>query len=210
MAPERILLLGAHTDDGEWGCGASIHKWASEGAAVTYVAFSAAEESLKPEFPRDILRKEILAASKLIGIQASAVRVLDFPVRKFPAMRQEILEVLVALNRELNPDLILVHGSEDTHQDHETLSREAFRAFKKKSILGYEVPHNNRGYSPAFFSAVSEANMDAKIAALESYQSQSWRLADTRALLKGLATVRGAQAGVPLAEAFEVLRWQDN
>ena len=39
----RILVLAPHTDDGEFGCGGSIARFASEGNEVHYVAFSAAE-----------------------------------------------------------------------------------------------------------------------------------------------------------------------
>jgi LmbE family N-acetylglucosaminyl deacetylase len=203
----RILLLGAHTDDGEWGCGGSIHKWRRSGDDVTYVALSAAEESVRPEFPRDILRTEIFAGAALIGVPRERVRVLDFPVRHFPQHRQAILETLVKLRSEFDPDLVLVHATTDTHQDHETLNREAFRAFKRTSVLGFELPHNCRVSAPGYFSCLEDADIEAKVAALQAYQSQAWRAKDVRAILTGQAVVRGAQVGVGHAEAFEVIRW---
>lgn len=207
MTKRRILLLGAHTDDGEWGCGGSIYKWAKQGAEITYVAFSAAEESVKPEYPRDILRTEILKGAALMGISPDHVRVLDFPVRHFPQHRQAILETLIQLRAELAPDLVMVHSTTDTHQDHETLSREAFRAFKKASILGYELPHNVRTSAPAYYSPLEDADLEAKVLALQAYESQLWRASDLRAILQGVAVMRGAQIGVRYAEAFEVVRW---
>ena len=33
--PERVLAIGAHPDDIEFGCGATLAKWAAAGAAVT-------------------------------------------------------------------------------------------------------------------------------------------------------------------------------
>ena len=205
----KILLLGAHTDDGEWGCGASVHKWAARGDEITYVAFSAAEESVRPEYPRDILRTEILAGAALMGVSKERVRVLNFPVRHFPQHRQEILETLVRLRTELEPDLVMVHGTADTHQDHETLNREAFRAFKKCSILGYELPHNCRTTVAAYFNPVDEVDIKAKVAALDAYVSQRWRVNDLGALLEGQAVLRGSQIGVRYAEVFEVIRWVD-
>jgi LmbE family N-acetylglucosaminyl deacetylase len=202
-----ILLLGAHADDGEWGCGASIHKWAKQGDIVTYVAFSAAEESVSPEFPRDILRTEIFRGATLMGILKENVRVLDFPVRHFPQHRQAILETLVKLRTELAPDLVMVHATTDTHQDHETINRETFRAFKRTSILGYELPHNCRVSEPAFFNPLGVADVKVKIAALHAYESQLWRASDLSALLEGQAVMRGSQIGVRYAEAFEVIRW---
>ena len=55
----RILILAPHTDDGEFGCGGSIARFIEEKKEVFYVAFSAAEKSVPPNFPRDILRKEV-------------------------------------------------------------------------------------------------------------------------------------------------------
>ena len=207
MAARRVLLLGAHTDDGEWGCGGSVHKWGRQGAEITYVAFSAAEESVRPEYPRDILRTEIIRGAGLMGIPPEQVRVLDFPVRHFPQHRQAILEALVKLRGELDPELVMVHSTTDTHQDHETLSQEAFRAFKKTSILGYEIPHNYRISAPSYFNPLDEDDIEAKIAALQAYESQLWRVGDLRPLLLGQAALRGVQINVRYAEAFEVIRW---
>jgi len=181
--------------------------WSKLGDYVTYVAFSAAEESVRAEYPRDILRTEIYAGAALMGIPNEQVRVLDFPVRHFPQHRQAILEILINLRAELAPDLVMVHGTADTHQDHEALSREAFRAFKKTSILGYELPHNCRTSEVAYFNPVEEVDVKAKVAALEAYESQRWRAADICALLEGQAVLRGSQIGVRYAEAFEVVRW---
>ena len=64
----RILVLAPHTDDGEFGCGASIAKHIENGDEVYCVAFSSAEESLPPSFPKGILRKEIKAAMCILGV----------------------------------------------------------------------------------------------------------------------------------------------
>ena len=204
---KTILLLGAHADDGEWGCGASVHKWIRQGARVIYVAFSDAAGSLKPEFPRDILRKEILDGADAMGLAREDVRVLDFKVRCFPEYRQLILETLVALRREFSPDAVLIHGSDDTHQDHETLARETFRAFKQGSMLGYELPPNYRTTNLNYFCTLSDEDVEAKVRAMQAYKSQAWRYPHLRAIIEGLATTRGSQIGERWAEAFEVLRW---
>lgn len=203
----KILLLGAHTDDGEWGCGASVHKWVRQGAEVFYVAFSAAEQSLRPEFARDATRTEFLVGASRMGVRKENARIVDVPVRHFPEHRQLVLETLIKLRAEIDPDLVLVHSTHDTHQDHETLCREAFRAFKRTTILGYEMPQNSKDSALNFFFEVSEEDLKAKISALRAYESQAWRSGDVGELLTGLARVRGAQVGLAFAEAFEVVRW---
>jgi LmbE family N-acetylglucosaminyl deacetylase len=52
---KNVLVLAPHTDDGELGAGGFIAKLIEQGAKVTYVAFSTAEESGPDHLPKDIL-----------------------------------------------------------------------------------------------------------------------------------------------------------
>ena len=52
---DKVLVLAPHTDDAEFGCGGTIAKLVSEGSEVHIAAFSACEQSVRPEFPKDIL-----------------------------------------------------------------------------------------------------------------------------------------------------------
>jgi LmbE family N-acetylglucosaminyl deacetylase len=207
---KSILILGPHTDDGEWGCGASIARWIAEGHRVHYVAFSAAEESVPIGLPTDILRQEIQTAANVLGIVNNQLQVLAYRVRHFPRDRQEILEDMIRLRSELKPNIVVVPNSHDTHQDHEVINREAFRAFKRSTLLGYEIPWNNRRTDLTFFNNVSREHLDAKIASIEAYCSQLFRAPNYVDLINSLAIQRGSQVGLQFAEAFEVIRWVEN
>lgn len=204
---KTILVLGPHTDDGEWGCGASIAKWQSRGHQVHYAAFSAAEESVPAGLPPDILRQEILRATGELGLPPERLQVLGYRVRHFPRDRQQILEELIRLRHRLAPQVVVVPSSHDTHQDHEVIRQEAFRAFKRSTLLGYEIPWNNRRIELAFFHGIERQHLDAKVRSLAAYQSQLFRAPNYAELIHSLAIQRGSQAGLPLAEAFEVIRW---
>src|SRR5690349_11943333 len=115
----RILILAPHTDDAEIGCGASIHKWLLAGKEVHYIAFSAAEESVPSPLPKDTLRKEAGLATACLGLMQANVQILHYPVRRFDEHRQLILEGLVTVQKELQPDLILLPSQSDIHQDHQ-------------------------------------------------------------------------------------------
>lgn len=207
MQRKVILVLGPHTDDGEWGCGASMAKWIEQGHELHYAAFSAAEESVPEGLSPGVLREEIVLAAGEIGLPLQNLRVFDYRVRYFPRDRQEILEHLIKLRGELKPDTVVVPSSFDTHQDHEVISREAFRAFKRSTILGYEIPWNNRKIDLTFFNGVTEAHLERKIRALAAYRSQVFRAPNFSELIRSLAVQRGSQVGCGLAEAFEVIRW---
>ncbi|MFN8317589.1 MAG: hypothetical protein U0T32_14165, partial [Chitinophagales bacterium] len=60
---KKVLVLAPHTDDGELGCGASIHKFSSEGADVFYVAFSICTRSLPEHLHPMTLAEEVKRAT---------------------------------------------------------------------------------------------------------------------------------------------------
>lgn len=204
---QKVLVLAPHTDDGELGCGGTIHRLIQLGKEVHYVAFSTCEESVPEGFPKDILTHEVKAATASLGIKAEHLHILNYQVRHFPAKRQEILEDMVALNKQIKPDLVFCPSSFDIHQDHQTISQEAKRAFKNTSLLGYEFIWNNYTFSSQCFVALSEENISKKVAAMECYKSQSKRLYAKDKLIRGAANYRGLQVQVEYAEAFEAMRW---
>jgi LmbE family N-acetylglucosaminyl deacetylase len=203
----RVLVLAPHTDDGEFGCGGTVARFVREGHDVHYAAFSAAEKSVPREFPPDVLRDEVRQATAVLGIQPGNLRILDFEVRDFPARRQDILEEMVRMAAELDPDMVFLPSTADTHQDHQTIAAEGFRAFKKTTMLGYELPWNNLTFTTNTFTILTEQDVSRKVLALEQYRSQANRSYATAEFIRHLASVRGAQVGVRYAEAFEAIRW---
>ena len=204
---KRILVLAPHTDDGELGCGATISKFIEEGKEVFYVAFSICEESVPEGYPKDILATEVKNATHLLGIKPENLIIYKFKVRRFPEFRQQILEEMVKLNREINPDLVFIPSSFDVHQDHKTIFEEGRRAFKKCSLLGYEFMWNNFAFSSNCSIVVEERHIEKKIESIKEYKSQERRFYASDDLVKGLANFRGLQISKNYVEAFEVIRW---
>lgn len=204
---QRILILSPHTDDGEFGCGGTIAKLANKHKDVFYVAFSSAEKSVPEDFPRDILREEVAKATRILGIPPENLILFNYEVRDFPEHRQDILEDMVKLNTEIKPDLVLLPSPNDTHQDHYTIAHEGFRAFKRTSMLGYEVPWNNLTFHTNTFVLLSEEELDKKVQALACYESQRGRAYAEEDFIRSLAKTRGIQIGGGYAEVFEAVRW---
>ena len=107
-----------------------------------------------------------------MGIPENNLIIHDYRVRYLHEHRQEILEHLVLLNKELNPDLVLMPCVHDLHQDHSVVATESLRAFKKTSILAYEIPWNNLNFSAQCFSVLKKRHIKKKIDALLCYESQ--------------------------------------
>ena len=201
------LVLAPHTDDGEFACGGTIVRLLAESWDVKYVAFSSCEESVPDGYPKDILQREVQAAVGKLGIPKDNLFLHRFPVRRFPEFRQDILEVMVELNQRFSPTLVLLPSTHDTHQDHNVISTEGFRAFKKTSILGYELPWNNLTFSTQGFVVLEETHLRKKIEALKCYESQAGRGYANESLIRSLAMTRGTQIGCQYAEVFEIVRW---
>src|SRR5262249_29288886 len=143
----RVLVLSAHTDDAELGCGGTIARLLSNGTEVSVVAFSTAQESLPMGSPPDRLRCELLKAMNMLGVEPKRAFVYGYPVRRLSHHRQEVLEELVKLKRQLEPEVVFVTASTDVHQDHQVLYGEAVRAFRDITVWGYELPWNHITFS---------------------------------------------------------------
>ncbi len=206
---QTILVLGPHTDDGEFGCGGTMAKFVEEGKQVYYATFSIAEESVPEGMPKDILLTEVKKASQTLGIKAEKLINFRYRVRHFPRYRQDILEDLVKLRKKLHPDLVFLPSNDDLHQDHQTIYHEGLRAFKFTRILGYEMPWNNLTITTNAFVLLEERHIEKKIAAIGCYESQvnAGRRYANEEFVRSLARTRGVQSGVHYAEAFQIIRW---
>ena len=190
----NILALAPHTDDAEVGCGGSLSRFKKSN--IDIIAFS---------WPYD--RPDIINEFKnSMGILSLNYELLDFPIRKLLLHRQDILEILVKRSKEKKYDLVFCPSTYDTHQDHEVIRNEAFRAFKKTTILGYEMPWNNITFKTDLFIELSEKNMKDKRKMLDSYKTQEDRAVMCKEYIFDTARTRGLHVGIKYAETFEVIR----
>jgi LmbE family N-acetylglucosaminyl deacetylase len=206
LNPQKILILAPHTDDGELGCGGTIAKYCNEGKEVFYAAFCLCSKSLPANLPPDTLETECRKATASLGIQSANLILFNYEVRELPASRQKILEELLQLSKQINPDLVLLPAASDVHQDHQVIHQEGLRAFKNTSFAGYELPWNNYSFHTNCFIKLTEKEIEKKIASLKAYQSQSHRNYMNPDFIRSLAKVRGVQCNSDFAEAFEIYK----
>lgn len=207
---EEILILAPHADDAEFGCGGTVVRLIEEGKTVHYAVLSQAVRSLPEGFPRDTLSRELTAARHALGFSeedTERVSVFDFDVRTFPTHRQEILELLIELRERIQPDLVLLPSLHDIHQDHATVAQEGIRAFKRTTILGYELPWNNLTFNQQVYVPLKRRHIEAKARALKCYESQKHRNYANEEYVWSLARTRSIDVNVEYAEVFEVYRW---
>jgi LmbE family N-acetylglucosaminyl deacetylase len=203
---KRVLVLAPHTDDGEFGCGGTMARLVEAGIEVHYVAFSIATRSLPAGFAADTLAREVREATAELGIPESQLTVHDFDVRTFPEHRQDILELLVALWEDWHPDAVFQPSLHDIHQDHQVIAAESLRAFKRTTILGYEIPWNNFDFAYQAYVALQQEHVDKKVAALARYASQQHRRYSDPEYIRNVARTHGINVNREYAEVFEVYR----
>ena len=203
---QRVLVLGAHPDD-ECFCAGTIHRLIHGGARVELHTFSDCADAIPEGFTPEDLISEWETATDDLGIKCR--NLYDIPNRRFPEYRQEILDALIGLRDNYKPDLVLLPARSDAHQDHSTVRDEGIRAFKFTTVLGYELPMNTVGESLFNgFVQLGPFDLDRKVEHINTYRTQARRPYMQEQFVRGLAAVRGVQANVQLAEAFEVIRWQ--
>ena len=203
---KRVLVLAPHTDDGEFGCGGTMARLVEAGTDVRYVAFSIATKSLPDGFAPDTLAREVREATAELGIPEANLSVHDFEVRTFPERRQDILELLIGLWEEWQPDAVFQPSLHDIHQDHQVVAAEGLRAFKRTTILGYEIPWNNFDFAYQAYFALEREHVERKVAALAKYASQQHRRYADPDYIRNLARLHGMNVNREYAEVFQVYR----
>jgi LmbE family N-acetylglucosaminyl deacetylase len=203
---KRVLVLGAHPDD-EMGCAGTLARLAEAGSEIDVVTFSDCRDLIPAGFTVGDLLNEWRSATQLLGIPVANLALHDIPNRNFPEHRQRILSVLDERVR-IGYELVFLPASSDAHQDHATVSAEGTRAFKHATVLGYELPMNTVAASTlSCYVRLSDRHVNVKVQHASTYESQANRRYMDAYYIRGLVAVRGVQANMPAAEAFEVIRW---
>ena len=199
-APLRLLCLGAHCDDIEIGCGATVLDLIASGTPVE-VAWCVVGST-----PRRAEEARGCAAAFLAGAAAAHVDVQAFRDGHFPWQGSAIKEWFESLKALPRPDLILTHTRDDRHQDHREVCGLTWNTFRDHLILEYEIPKWDGDLGrPSVYQPVSAAALERKVDLLHRhYPTQSGKHWFDRDTFRGLARLRGLECNSPsrFAEAF--------
>lgn len=203
---EKVLALAPHTDDIEFGCGGTLSRLKEQGVEIHTAVFSHCKESVPEGYEPDVLLDEMEKAAKILEIKKENQHIFDYPVRRFSENRQDILENLVQLKKEIKPDLVFTPSTFDVHQDHEVICKESIRAFRFTTLLGYELPWNNLEFKNQLIIELKEDHIQKKIEVINCYKSQGFRNYANPELFIDEAKMRGIQNKKEFAECFEAIR----
>jgi len=198
---KRVLFLGAHPDDIELGCGALLNYIVKQ-TEVLCVTLS--DNQSNPHLKN--VKDEHYKSMSVLGVTKENIILGPFTTRVFPNSRQDILEYFLKLRKDFGPDLIFVHSKQDVHQDHNTMTDEALRAFRGITVLGFDVVRSSYGFFPHFLVEVTEEDVNKKIEALSQYETYRDRYYFNSELTRSIMVRHGALAERPFAEGFDILR----
>jgi LmbE family N-acetylglucosaminyl deacetylase len=198
----RILAIGAHPDDIEFGCGGALFKYGRQGHEVSLLVMTEGSGGGDPAVRRREQERsaEVLRARKVFWG--------DYCDTALP-MDRDLIRRVEGVIGVVRPDFIFVHYHDDTHQDHRHLSTCTITATRyTRNVLFYEGP-TTQNFSPSVFVDIDTV-LDQKVESLEAHASQVSKLN-----IEGLTIVdvarssahfRGIQGRVRNAEAFMPLR----
>lgn len=191
----RVLAVGAHPDDVELGCAATLLAHQARGDEVTLLVMTTGEEGPQDARSRVIEQEEaaeLLGATLLWG---------GFPDGGVPTGKTGITVVEQAI-QSVQPDLIYCPAVGDTHQDHRNSAAAVLSAARRRSrLLHYEAP-TSVGFVPTIFVDAAEF-IDGKLDVLRAHTSQVLKngLVDLEAV-QAQARFYGFRARIRYAEGF--------
>ena len=195
----RVLFLGAHSDDIEIGCGATVLRLVEEhpDVEITWVVLSA----------EGVRRAEAEASAKAFLGRHKRRKVLiqDFRGSYFPYQGEALKSFLETL-KSVQPDLVFTHYRHDLHQDHRIVNELTWNTFRSQRVLEYEIPKFDGDLGvPNFFVPVKRAHIAAKSRhLLKCFKSQTTKHWFTDELFRSLPRIRGMECNSPtqFAEAY--------
>jgi len=199
----KILAIGSHPDDIEFGCGGTLAKFSSDGKNRIYLLVMT--RGSKGGNPGLRWREQKLSA-KILGAELYSG---DFKDTEIPSARRTITAIENVI-KDISPDLIFTHFPEDTHQDHRATAQGTISATRYiRNVLFYEVP-TTVNFAPANVFTDIGIFMEKKLRLLKAHKSQvhATRIAGMSILeaAEATATFRGYQNRTRYAEAFVPLR----
>jgi LmbE family N-acetylglucosaminyl deacetylase len=226
---KKIMIVVAHPDDELLGLGGTMNKLINEYSVQTHLIIlgegitsrSDSRDVSLWENELQIHKSNIKKAKASIGYHSLSVH--DFPDNRFDAVNLlDIIKVVEAEKKAFNPDVIFTHHGGDLNIDHQktfeavVTSCRPMESENVKTIITFETPSGTewrassdpRHFIPNLYFKISEQNLAAKIKGMESYEFESRAYPHPRSpeALKITAQKNGINVGVPLAEAFCLIR----
>lgn len=201
FAKKVVLAVGAHPDDIELGSGGTIFKAVQAGARVIAIYMTRGGKITDTA----VRMRESTEAMNVLGV--NEIHFENFPDTEIPDSFESI-NCLEQYALRYQPDIVLTHSINDTHQDHRRVAWLAMSSFRNiAKVLAFETPRvRPAAFLPTYFVNITGC-VDKKWEALRCHVSQNEKRYLAYESTVNLASFRGSQVGVAAAEAFEIVKY---
>ena len=206
----NILVVTAHHDDLELGCGGTISKLVEQSHNVTsLVMTNSGYEGVgqEPIRTHSQAQQEGIRASRILEYELISHDEDTFDI---PANDKNIVKILKVI-REREIDTLLTHWHGDTHPPHKRVHAMVLHASRQvPRVLGFAVNWyiGEQPYAPNFFVSINDRHWNRKIEALTCYDSEFSRAGGKWVeYLDNQTRNFGTQIGIERAEGFLVYKY---
>ena len=222
----KVLVIAAHPDDEVLGCGATAARLSREGHELHFAILgegitsrhSQRDDADAGQLAR--LHRQAHAAAAKVGVKNVVLHSLpDNRLDTVPLL--DVVKIVEDLVSRIEPEIIYTHHGGDLNVDHGVVHRAVLTATRPvagqtvREIYAFEVPSSTEWafqrieplFRPNVFVDVT-GTLDAKIAAMECYESEARKFPHPRSpeALRAIAMRWGSVVGCEAAEAFELVR----
>jgi LmbE family N-acetylglucosaminyl deacetylase len=203
----KILCIGAHPGDPEFGCGGTMAKYSDAGHSLTFLYLTrgegwAGDPALSHDQAAALRTKEAEVSCKILNAKPLFAGQIDGETE----LNKKECERMTKLILSENPDIVFSQWPLDSHMDHQvtgTLTYTAWiKAEQKFDLYFYEVDTGSEtvGFTPTDYVDITDVR-DRKKAAMWAHKTQDPEKTYEKDF-RAMENFRGIEAGVKAAEAF--------
>ena len=201
----RIVCLGGHPGDPEFGCGGTMAKYSDAGHQVTFLYLTRGEASdPKKTYTEmaELRTKEAETACKILKATPKFAGQVDGNTVLDKVQNEKVAKLIMAEK----PDILFTQWPVDGHPDHQVTGLLALTAWVRSGrafhLYFYEVNTGveTMGFTPTDYVDIT-ALRDRKKEAMFAHKTQD-PVNTYNDYFKPLEEFRGLEAGVKAAEAF--------
>jgi LmbE family N-acetylglucosaminyl deacetylase len=201
----RIVCVGGHPGDPEFGCGGTMAKYSDAGHQVTFLYLTRGEASdPKKTYAEmaELRTKEAETACKILNATPKFAGQVDGNTVLNKEQNEKVAKLLLAEK----PDILFTQWPVDGHPDHQVTGLLALTAWVRSGrafhLYFYEVNTGveTMGFTPTDYVDIT-ALRDRKKEAMFAHKTQD-PVNTYNDYFKPLEEFRGLEAGVKAAEAF--------
>ena len=193
---KKILIVGAHPDDIEFGMGATLNQIKDEDVRVIVFCDTVERNT-------NLILNELNQSMKLYNLPFVLIK--DIENMHFTENQQKIRQRLFDEKELFKPDIIFSTSNKSYNPDHKTLGESVLAVFLEQTILFYEVGRGDLEHIADLYIRVSGDDALVKQQAISQYVTQKKPHANPN-LTQSILAYRGSQCNSSLAESFEVER----